>query len=177
MAGAGIVKAEYDEAEIQAIIDALGKASAPKLFEIADAAGAELDYISKKKGFEKEQDPVTGKKWEQLKSPRPNGDTHPILNYGGQLKRSLIWEAYPDGSVIYGSNMEYARIHQEGGKTKAHEIVPRHAKALHFNGGFAAKVNHPGSVIPARPYMGVPKDFDRNFLNDPKILELLGIGG
>jgi phage gpG-like protein len=174
MAGAGIVKAEYNESEFQAIIDALGKASAPDLFKIAESAGAELDFISKK-AFEREKDPVTGKPWEPLKRPNESGKILHGKSY--HLKRTLDWEAFPDGSVIFGSNMEYARIHQEGGKTKAHEIVPYKAKALYFNGGFAKKVNHPGSDIPPRPYMGVTKDFDRNFLNDPGVLELLGLGG
>jgi phage virion morphogenesis protein len=174
MAGAGIVKAEYNESEFQAILDALSRAAMPDLRKIADFAGGELDSVSKK-AFEKEKDPVTGKGWEPLKSPRTNGKTRPVLDYGGQLKRSLTWEAYPDGSVIFGSNMVYARIHQEGGKTRAHEIVPYHAKALHFNGRFARKVKHPGSLIPARPYMGVPQDFDRRVLNDPAVLKLLGL--
>jgi phage virion morphogenesis protein len=154
MAGAGILKAEYNDSEIQAIIDALGKASMPKLFEIAESAGGELAYITEK-ALENEKDPVTGIRWKDLLHPRPDGTTHPILNYGGQLKRSMVWQAFPDGSVIFGSNMEYARIHQQGGET-----------------GRGKKTK-----IPARPYMGVPKDFDRNFLNDPKILELLGLGG
>jgi len=75
------------------------------------------------------------------------------LNAGGQLKRSLSWEAFGDGSVIYGSNMIYARIHQKGGKA-----------------GRGQKV-----LIHARPYMGVPTDFDRRILNDPAILEKLGM--
>jgi|GEM_PF-2742815 len=152
MAGAGIVKAEYNETEFKTILDALSKAAMPDLFKIADFVGGELDYISKK-AFEQEKDPVEEKNWEPLKRPRPDGKTNPILDFGGQLKRSLIWEAYPDGSVIYGSNVEYARIHQLGGQA-----------------GKNKKVN-----IPARPYMGVPKDFDRRILNEPKILELLGL--
>jgi phage virion morphogenesis protein len=152
MAGAGIVKAEYNEAEFQAILDALSKAAMPDLKAIADFAGAELDYISKK-AFEKEKDPVTGEAWEPLKHPRPDGSTNPILVAGGQLKRSLTWEAFPDGSVIYGSNMVYARIHQQGGQ------AGRDQKSL----------------IPARPYMGVPQDFDRRILNDPAVLKLLGL--
>jgi len=152
MAGAGIVKAEYDESEFQAILDALSKAAMPDLKAIAEFAGGELDYISKK-AFEHEKNPVEEKKWEPLKKPRPDGSTNPILNYGGQLKRSLMFEAFPDGSVIFGSNMVYARIHQEGGQA-----------------GRGKK-----SFIPARPYMGVPKDFDRRILNDPAVLKLLGL--
>jgi phage virion morphogenesis protein len=158
MAGVGIVKAEYNESEIQGIIDALGKASAPQLLELANAAGQELDYISKK-AFEHEKDSVTGKKWEPLKRPRPDGSTNLILHPNGkehgQLYRSLNWEFFPDGSVIYGSNVEYARIHQLGGQAGRNK----------------------SANIPARPYMGVTKDFDRRVLNDPKILELLGLGG
>ena len=154
MAGAGIVKAEYDSGEFQTILDALSKAAMPDLRMIADFAGGELDYISKK-AFEQEKDPVDEKNWEPLKKPRPDGSTNPVLNYGGQLKRSLIWEAFPDGSVIFGSNMVYARIHHQGGE------AGRGKKAL----------------IPARPYMGVPKDFDRRILNDPAVLDLLGLGG
>ena len=154
MAGVGIVKAEYNESEFQAILTALSKAAMPDLLEIARMAGGELDYISSK-AFEHEKDPVTEKNWEPLKQPRPNGETNPILWYGGQLKRSLIgsWEAYPDGSVIFGSNMVYARIHQQGGQ--------------------AGRGNK--TTIPARPYMGVPKDFDRRILNDPAVLKLLGL--
>jgi phage virion morphogenesis protein len=152
MAGAGIVYAAYNNAEFQAIIDALGKASSPKLLEIAEFAGAELGRISEK-AFENEKDPVTGKNWKELKYPRPDGSTNPILNYGGQLKRSMTWQAFPDGSVIFGSNMEYARIHQLGGQA-----------------GRGKK-----TTIPARPYMGVTKDFDRRVLNDPAVLKLLGL--
>jgi phage virion morphogenesis protein len=151
VAGAGILKAKYDGAEIQAIIDALGKASMPKLLEIAESAGAELAYISEK-AFEHEKDPVSGKKWEALKAPNASGKI--LQGKPCHLKRTLIWQGFPDGSVVFGSNVEYARIHQMGG-----------------NAGRGKK-----SKIPARPYMGVPKDFDRNFLNDPKILELLGLG-
>jgi len=152
MAGVGIVKAEYNESEFQAIIDALSKASMPDLKAVADFAGGELAYISEK-AFENEKDPVTEIKWKDLEKPRPDGSTKPILNYGGQLKRSLTWESFPDGSVIFGSNMEYARIHQLGGQAGKNKSAD----------------------ITARPYLGVTKDFDRRILNDPAILKLLGL--
>ena len=156
MAGAGIVKAGYGNAEFQAILDALSKAAMPDLKAIADFAGAELGYISRK-AFENEKDPVDEKNWEPLKKPRPDGSTNPILHPNGQehgqLYRSLIWESFPDGSVVYGSNVIYARIHQKGGEA-----------------GKDKKAN-----IPARPYMGVPKDFDRRILTDPAVLKLLGL--
>jgi len=151
MAGAGIVYAEYDNAEFQAILDALSKAAMPDMKAIADFAGGELAYISEK-AFEKEKDPVTEKNWEPLKSPNKSGKILQGKPY--HLKRSLIWESFPDGSVVFGSNVEYARVHQQGGQA-----------------GRDLKAN-----IPARPYMGVTKDFDRRILNDPAVLKLLGLG-
>lgn len=58
---------------------------------------------------------------------------------------------------VVGTRVEYARIHELGGKTKPHVIEPRRAKVLAFKIGgemrFAKRVNHPGSRIPARPSM------------------------
>ena len=157
MAGAGI-EVEINEAEIQEIIDALNRASAPQLEKIAKSAADELEYISEK-AFEREQNPATGERWAKLKHPRGEGadtpgSTGPILTDYGHLRRTLIYEAFPDGSVIFGSNVIYSRIHQEGGEAGR---------------GHASK-------IPARPFLGVPQDFDRKFLSDPEILKLLGIG-
>lgn len=78
-----------------------------------------------------------------------------------------------------GLNVPYAAIHEFGGKTKAHVIEPLKAQILAWKGIgpalparsratgrlrkarggggfwiFARKVNHPGSNIPARPYVG-----------------------
>lgn len=65
----------------------------------------------------------------------------------------IVWST--GGST--GNNPPYARIHEYGGTTPAHEIFPKNARALAFmmNGKqmILGKVNHPGSVIPARPYM------------------------
>jgi len=151
VAGAGILKAEYEGDGMEKIMDALSKASMPELAKVADFAGGELADITQK-AFEDEKDPVEGIDWKKLEKPRPDGTTRPILRYGGQLKRSLIWEGFPDGSVIFGSNVIYARIHQKGSGEGS------------------------GANIKARPYMGVTKDFDRRVLNDPAVLKLLGLG-
>jgi len=151
MAGAGIVKAEYEGDGLDKIMAAISKASMPDLAKLADFAGGELLDISQK-AFEDEKDTVDGKPWDPLKRKRADGTDRPILQYGGQLKRSLIWEGFPDGSVIFGSNMIYARIHQKGS-------------------GEGGRAN-----IPARPYMGITRDFDRRVLNDPAVLKLLGLG-
>ena len=155
MAGAGIFRALYDEAEFNKILEALEKASNPNKEAIAWFMGEELQYISTK-AFEREADPVTGKKWDPIKprgfGAKSEGSTTTILRDYDILFGSLTHNDSPEGTV-FGSNMVYARIHQQGGQ------AGRDRKTL----------------IPARPYMGVPQDFDRRILNDPAILELLGI--
>jgi len=156
MAGSGIFKAVYDEGEFQEILDALSKASDPQLEKLAWFMGEKLLDISEK-AFENEKDPVTGKKWDDIQ-PRGAGAKQPgsvttILRDHGILRSSLTHNDSAEGTV-FGSHMEYARIHQEGGQ------AGRDKKSL----------------IPARPYMGVTKDFDRRILNDPAVLKLLGLG-
>jgi phage virion morphogenesis protein len=173
MAGAAIEVAV--DGRFRDILDALTKASAPDLLAISRAMGEELESISND-AFEAETDPVTGKKWEELKAPREDGSTGHKLRNQSILYASRHHIDTP-GSTTFGSNLAYAHIHQEGGQTKAHTIRPNLAKALRVNGRFFKKVEHPGSRIPARPYMGVPQDFDRRFLNDTAILKLLGGAG
>jgi phage gpG-like protein len=174
------VGVEFD-GEYEKIIEALHKASMPALQQIAHAGGLALKDVSKK-AFAEGADPATGAKWASLKNPRgplakSPGSTSPVLVDRGTLRRSINFEAFSDGSVIIGSNLVYAGIHQEGGKTKAHDIKPRNKKALKFLGIYRKLVHHPGSDIPARPFLGVPKDFERQFFDDPKIKELLGMAG
>ena len=91
-------------------------------------------------------------KWQGLKPPgRPGGK---ILQASGQLAASIDSDSDADSAVV-GSNKKYAAIHQFGGGTRAHEIRPRNKKALAFGGRVVAKVNHPGSVIPARPFLAL----------------------
>jgi len=80
----------------------------------------------------------------------------------GALRRSITSEVVDNGVNITGrvysaGDVKYAAIHEFGGKTAAHEILPTKAKALHFMMGgkdvFAKRVNHPGSVIPMRSYL------------------------
>ena len=88
-------------------------------------------------------------KWAGLKHPREGGS---ILQLSGQLAASIT----PFSGANYagvGSNKVYAAIHQFGGKTKAHVIRPKNKKALAFGGRVFKYVNHPGSVIPARPFL------------------------
>lgn len=90
--------------------------------------------------FENEEDPEgkkwepSGRAWEQgLKSRR--GRMGKTLQDSGRLRSSIDYAVTQDG-VLVGSNVEYARIHQMGGKA-----------------GRGRKV-----TIPARPYLGISKE-------------------
>lgn len=76
----------------------------------------------------------------------------------GALKASISadLDAVGDGVAvtIASSGVPYAAIQEHGGTTPPHDIVPVKARALAFAGGFAARVHHPGSVIPARAPLG-----------------------
>lgn len=60
--------------------------------------------------------------------------------------------------VVVGTDRPYGAIHQLGGTTPPHIIRPIRKKALKFGGKFVKRVNHPGSRIPARPYLPFYKD-------------------
>lgn len=92
-------------------------------------------------------------------SQRASSESGVTLQQTGRLASSIITD-YDASSVVIGSNVEYARIHQLGGKTKAHTIRPNQKKALAFGGHVVKSVNHPGSDIPARPYLPVTADGD-----------------
>lgn len=77
-----------------------------------------------------------------------------ILQRTGRLASSIV-QSFDSTSALVGTNVVYARIHQLGGQTRAHTIVPKDAKVLAFGGIFAKKVNHPGSKIPARPFLSM----------------------
>ncbi|MFT4464043.1 MAG: phage virion morphogenesis protein [Sodalis sp. (in: enterobacteria)] len=70
------------------------------------------------------------------------------------LAASIDSDADNDQAVV-GTNVVYTRIHQQGGTTRPHVIRPRYKKALAFNGRVVKNVNHPGSTIPARPFLSL----------------------
>lgn len=68
----------------------------------------------------------------------------------GTLRASITHDGLEGGFpnlkvTIYtgGESSDYAIFVHEG--TAPHEIVPRNAKALYFNGRFAKRVSHPGT--------------------------------
>lgn len=82
------------------------------------------------------------------------------LQRSGRLRTSITRE-FDKSSATVGTNVVYAAIHQFGGTTSPHVIRPRNKKALKFNGKIRRSVNHPGSKIPARPFLALT-DEDMN---------------
>lgn len=92
-------------------------------------------------------------RWADLKSVNiSRGAGYKILQDSGRLAAS-IGTSYDDTTARVGTNLVYARIHQFGGTTKAHVIRAKNKKALYTPFGPRKQVNHPGSVIPARPFL------------------------
>lgn len=89
--------------------------------------------------------------------------TNQVLNVrSGRLRRSITGRIEDSGheiSGIVGTKVEYARIHEFGGSTSAHEIFPRRGKFLAFFSKrlgrmvFTKKVSHPGSKMPERSFL------------------------
>lgn len=90
-------------------------------------------------------------KWE--KSKKKTGMT--LINRR-LLMNSINFKAHQDRAEV-GTNLIYAAIHQLGGQTAARTIRPVHKKALFWPGAMhpVKSVNHPGSRIPARPFLVV----------------------
>jgi phage virion morphogenesis protein len=111
-------------------------------------AGIMLDAVEE--NFAQEGRP----KWLGLKpgSVKKGRGPAKILQNTGRMAASIVHRA-SDTEAVVGTNVVYAAIHHFGGKTKPHVILPKKGKALKFNGRYAKKVNHPGSTIPARPFL------------------------
>lgn len=62
---------------------------------------------------------------------------------------------WDNDQAVAGTNKAYAAIHQFGGTTRPHVIKPRYKRALAFGGVIVRQVNHPGSRIPARPFLAL----------------------
>lgn len=95
--------------------------------------------------------------WANKKDGSPS-----TLQKSTRLRQSVRVTSVSPNHVSVGTEAAYGRIHQLGGKTRPHVIKPKKGKALAFTIGgkkiTVRRVNHPGSDIPARPYL----PFDRN---------------
>lgn len=92
--------------------------------------------------------------WLGLQRPSPRRTGGMILQDTGRLRDSVVTSSTETSAAI-GTNVVYAAIHQFGGQTRPHVILPKNKQALAFNGRVVKKVNHPGSKIPARPFLPI----------------------
>jgi phage virion morphogenesis protein len=95
-------------------------------------------------------------------SARASREGGMTLQDTGRLAASITSRSTGNQAVV-GTNVVYAAIHQFGGKTPAHVIKPKNKKALFWPGAShpVKSVNHPGSNIPARPFLSLTdSDFD-----------------
>jgi len=171
MAGAFKVVSRIDNREIIAALDRLS-AKAKRLGPAFKNIGEEL-LRSTRERFALQEDP-DGHKWQPLKdSTKANKAAHGyggqnILTMRGHLRDSIRYQADERG-VRIGTNRIYGAIHQFGGATRAHVIRPKDKKALAWPGARnpVRSVRHPGSRIPARPFLGLSQQ-DRE-----RILEII----
>lgn len=155
MPGAGIrIDVKVDDREVRAALARLRR-RLTNLRPVLDVIGQKM-VTSTLRRFETERGP-DGRPWKQsARARREGGQT---LTKTGRLRGSLTHNA-ADDYVEWGTNVEYAPIHQFGGRTPARTIVPRYAKALFWPGARhpVSRVRHPGSLIPARPFLGLDDD-------------------
>lgn len=78
-----------------------------------------------------------------------------LVRSGAGGLASSIQADWDDNQAVAGTNKAYAAIHQFGGTTRPHVIKPRDKRALAFGGVIVRQVNHPGSRIPARPFLAL----------------------
>jgi phage virion morphogenesis protein len=88
-----------------------------------------------------------------------------ILVRSGQLAESVQAQSDNDQAVV-GTNKVYAAIQQFGGQTRPHVIKARNKRALAFGGVVVRQVKHPGSKIPARPFLSLTEQDGRDMVDE-----------
>lgn len=115
-----------------------------------------------KRRFEAGGPAPDGTPWKPPKTPNPK--RRGTLRVSDQLRDSIRYQMIGNNAVAVGTNKVYAAIHQLGGKTAAHDIFPHTKKALKTPYGLFRKVRHPGSLIPARPFLGLSEENSKEII-------------
>ena len=145
---------------------AKGKDLRPAMYLIANALENSVKENFREGGRYKEAGSIHGgsEKWEPAKYPPRGGDGKArgsTLLRSGNLMKSIT-PSHDGESAAVSSGLVYARIQNFGGKTKPHDIIARNGKSLAFTKGgktvLCRSVHHPGSDIPARPFMVIQQD-------------------
>ncbi|WP_273792381.1 phage virion morphogenesis protein [Brucella anthropi] len=141
---------EVRETGLEAALSLLqGIEHAPRQ-ELSEGIGRLVQEQTRRR-LEEEKTTPEGAPW------KPNITGTSILYRSGALARSIDYIATPT-SVMIGSSLVYARIHQLGGT-----IRPKTAKALAFMiGGMVRLVQ--SVTIPARKYLGLSTQDQREII-------------
>lgn len=145
----------HNEPVKQALNDLAGKIKNPS--PVMKIIG-EYMLRSTEDRFNRQGPAPDGTPWAPLKASTLKRKKHSkILTESGHLRGSIRYQLQGTNGVAIGTNRVYAAIQQLGGKTSPSVIVPKTKKALFWPGAAhpVKSVRHPGSVIPARPYLGV----------------------
>ena len=154
---------KVDCPEVDAAIAELTRASASAAPLMRRVANVMLDAV--KENFAQEGRPA----WAGIKRKGK------ILQDTGRLADSIV-TAHDATTAAVGTNVVYARIHNNGGTTKAHMIRPKNKRALAFGGRVVKSVRHPGSKIPARPFLKLTPDDEREIVDTAEdYLRALGL--
>lgn len=137
---------KVDATRLKEVMGRLAKSVTNRAPLMRNLAGIMADAVEE--NFAQEGRPA----WMGLKNPGPRRSGGKILQDSGRLASSIT-PSSSNSIAKVGTNVKYAAIHQFGGKTGAHIIKPRNGKALAFNGQVYRQVNHPGSLILARPFL------------------------
>ena len=137
-----------DDAQVKRVMQRVADAGANAEPLMGRISGVMMDAVEE--NFAQQGRP----KWLGLKPGSVKKGRAParILQDTGRLAASIT-PFHDNTQAGVGTNVVYARIHNDGGKTRPHVILPKNKKALAFGGRVVKKVNHPGSKMPARPFL------------------------
>ena len=113
------------------------------------------------RAFRGRYDPETGKAWAPLKPSTIANKKQ--KKQGGRSLVDFLFIQVGNSSIDIDYLGRIAAIQHFGARTRPHIIVPKNRQALYWAGARhpVKKVKHPGSVIPARPLVGVSdRDLD-----------------
>lgn len=150
------ISVRYDDQELIDLLRRLEKRWGDLSPMMRSIASELVDGIEQT--FEDQVNPLTGAPWTALTpstiAERVVAGNWPgkILQRSGTLARSFtpFHGRYYAGA---GTPVEYAAIQNFGGTTRPHIIKPKSKKALAFAGKIFGAVHHPGSTVPARPFL------------------------
>ena len=142
-----------DDAELQRALGRMRSWLQKDIDETLDEIGARLEASTQHR-FETETAP-SGEPWKP--SARAEAESGQTLTDTGRLRASITRRVLGGDRVEVGTNVAYGGIHQFGGRTSARTIRPRRKKALAWPGARhpVKSVRHPGSNVPARPFLGI----------------------